>query len=287
MKRWFLVGLVLFLGTLGSLAEGLRLATWNLENYLLQNRWEHGAFRFNYPKPEAEKAALRRLLLELRPDILLVQEIGSEALLAELQEDLAALGLAYPYAHVAILPDGRSGLGLLAMRPPTELLVLDPRGPGGAHLLRGIQEMVFHDRGQRLRLFHVHLKSRYTTDPADPQSVAFRRRELALLRTVLAQRLSLAGPDDRFLLAGDFNCPFAGELLDDLRRSWHALPVVDAGGAAWTYHYRKTGARDTIDGFWQPVGQAGFHPVGIFPHEEEDPPASDHRLVLIEWRPGT
>ena len=40
-------------------AGSLAVATWNVENYLPAARRVDGVFRPGYPKPEAEKAALR------------------------------------------------------------------------------------------------------------------------------------------------------------------------------------------------------------------------------------
>lgn len=269
----------------GEPGPGLRIACWNLENYLLQNRWEHDAFRFNYPKPEAEKALLRQTLLRVRPDILLLQETGSEEMLLELRADLAAGGLNYPVTHFSAIPDARTGLALLATVEPEQVLLLELAGDD-ARILRGIHEVVLQLGAVRLNIFHVHLKSRYTSDKADPDSVAFRTDELTLLTRFLKQRLTAAEPGDHFLLAGDFNTPFGDPLLEGLRKHWTALKPVDARGEAWTYHHFKTASFETIDGFWQPHGQTRFHPVGLFPLSRDRPNGSDHRLVVIEWRPG-
>jgi exonuclease III len=267
----------------GEAETSLRIATWNLQNYLLQNRWAHDAFRFDYPKPEAEKALLRQTLLSVRPDILLLQETGSEELLLELRADLAAGGLDYSYHHFSAVPDARSGLALLAMVEPDQVLLLEPVD-GEARILRGVHELVFRKGPLCLSVFHVHLKSRYTSDKADPDSIAFRTRELALLNNLLEARLARAEPSDRFLLGGDFNTPFDSAMLDALRGTWLPLRPIDARGEPWTYHHFKTASYETIDGFWQPQGQSGFHPFGLFPLSRDRPNGSDHRLVVIEWR---
>jgi endonuclease/exonuclease/phosphatase family metal-dependent hydrolase len=268
-------------------AEALRLATWNVRNYLLQNRWQDGQYRFEYPKPEAEKAVLRNTLLEVRPDVLFLQEIGSADMLAELQEDLAASGLDYPFTHFSSLPDARSGLAILSMIPPREVILLDPMGEGNAPATqRGIQEAVFEFSGQRLRAFHVHLKSRYTSDKADPDSHAFRTAELAALGELLQQRISAARTDESVLLLGDFNTPFSSPMLDGIRALLVPLPVADASGAYWTYHYFKTGSFELLDGFWTtPDHVSTLLPVGLFPANADRADASDHRMVVVGWRP--
>jgi endonuclease/exonuclease/phosphatase family metal-dependent hydrolase len=274
--------------TAGAETDTLRIASWNIRNYLLQNRWEHGRFRFDYPKPEREKAQLRRLLLQVRPDVLLLQEIGSAALLDELADDLAASGLDYPHRHVGVAPDARGGLGLLARIPPREVLFLDPVGSAGAaRIRRGVQEAVFALEGARLRVFNVHLKSRYTSDPADPESRAFRTAELAALEALLGARLALRKEAESLLVAGDFNTPFDDAMLGALARDWAPVRVVDAAGEDWTYWHQRSDSRERIDGFWQPrAAPAHCFGVGLFPLAADRPGGSDHRMVVVDWRPA-
>ncbi len=48
----------------------LRLATYNVRNYNSVDRRVNGEFKPHWPKPEAEKAALRNVILSARPDVL-------------------------------------------------------------------------------------------------------------------------------------------------------------------------------------------------------------------------
>lgn len=288
MKKGFL--LFLFAGLL-PLAAGpgpLRLATWNVQNYLLQNRWEDGQYRFAYPKPEADKDILRAHLLSTRPDILLLQEIGSGAMLAELREDLAHAGLDYPFSHFSALPESRSGLAILSMHSPDEILHVSPidnGDPSRPLIRRGVQEVLFTCGDRRIRIFHVHLKSRYTSDEADPDSIRFRTAELGALKAVLGQRLGIAGEGETLLVAGDFNTPFESPFLDPLREQWVPLPVEDEQGSSWTYHYKKDGSFELLDGFWTvPAAVDAFIPVGLFPSSADSPAGSDHRMVVIDWQ---
>ncbi|MFO7726364.1 MAG: endonuclease/exonuclease/phosphatase family protein [Oceanipulchritudo sp.] len=288
--RFLLFGLLAGIpGAAGAESEPVRVATWNVRNYLQQNRWHDDAYRFDYPKPEAEKARLRETLLEVRPDILLLQEMGSEAFLLELRDDLRAGGLDYAWFHFSAVPEARTGLALLArFAPDEELLLLPGEAPDEASpgIRRGVHELRFPRGKSVLRVFHVHLKSRYTTDEADPESRAFRTSELRLLEGLVERRRVLAGPREVLLLAGDFNTPFEDGLLDGLRRHWRPLAVEDADGEAWTYHHFKSGRREVIDGFWHPRGQGGaFSPNGVYPAGEVAAGGSDHRMVVIDWRP--
>ena len=86
----------------------LTVATYNVENYTATNRIVEGTYRTDYPKPEAEKAALRAVAHELDADVLALQEVGGAAHLQELQRDLRGEGLEYPYvAYVAAVNEVR------------------------------------------------------------------------------------------------------------------------------------------------------------------------------------
>ena len=86
----------LFLNITGQ--ESIRIASYNLRNYLIMDRLVEGQWTKNYPKPEAEKSIIQKNILEVNPDILVIQEIGGQRFLNELKEDLNGLGLNHPYA---------------------------------------------------------------------------------------------------------------------------------------------------------------------------------------------
>lgn len=55
--------------------ETIRIASYNLKNYLIMDRLVEGQWRKDYPKPEAEKFIILKNILEVRPDFLVIQEI--------------------------------------------------------------------------------------------------------------------------------------------------------------------------------------------------------------------
>lgn len=278
-------------GVLILLAEpllALVIASLNVRNYLGQDRWIYEAYRFAYPKPEEEKARLRQLIRDVRPDLLLLQEMGSDAYLRELQSDLLAEGLAYPFRHFSGRAEGRTGLSLLSKIPPREVIFhAPPVESSEPFLVRGIQELlVAPDEGSAaLRIFHVHLKSRYTSDPDDPQSARQRKKEIQLLGDWASRRMAVSGDREDVLLAGDFNTPFEDGLLAPLRETAKSVPLADERGTRWTYHHRKLDKRERVDGFWVPERDAGIAPVGLFPVQGEADAGSDHRMAVVEWRP--
>jgi mRNA deadenylase 3'-5' endonuclease subunit Ccr4 len=80
--------------------ESIRIVTYNLKNYLVMDRLVEGQWTKNYPKPEAEKSIIQKNILEVRPDILVIQEIGGKDFLNELKNDLNDLGLDYAYSFL-------------------------------------------------------------------------------------------------------------------------------------------------------------------------------------------
>jgi hypothetical protein len=73
-------------------AEGLTLATFNVENYTVADRMVDGVYRKAYPKPEKEKAAIAAAIRGIAPDILAVQEMGPQPYLDDFQRELRAAG---------------------------------------------------------------------------------------------------------------------------------------------------------------------------------------------------
>lgn len=281
--------LPLLVGLLPALlaAGDLKLATWNLCNYLLRDRPVQGTWRFAYPKPESEKAALRQALLLMDADVLLLQETGGDAFLRELQLDLRALGLDYPHRAAARSPAHPIGLGVLSRHPLDQVLFhepvsLSPFLSSPAALSRGILEIAFSHDGLRYRVFLVHLKSRYTSDPADPESRRRRAAEIQALARFLQPWTRPPRPGEHLLLAGDFNAPFSDPLLDPLKTGWRPLSARDAHGDFWTYLHRRSDACSRIDGFWIPRAARPFPGVASLP--QMPPPfltASDHRPVSL------
>ena len=87
--------------TIDGRGETITIATYNVENYGPANRMSEGIYRKDYPKPEAEKRALRSVIRGLGAEILVMQEMGDRPYLEELRRDLKAEGCDYPFAELA------------------------------------------------------------------------------------------------------------------------------------------------------------------------------------------
>src|ERR1700712_5788683 len=96
-----------------AVTQALTIAAYNVENYLVADRMVEGVYHQAYPKPEMEKAALRQVIAGIAPDILAVEEMGTQPFLDEFQHDLKQAGQDFPFTallegsdpdrHVAVL----------------------------------------------------------------------------------------------------------------------------------------------------------------------------------------
>ncbi len=254
---------------------GLKIGCWNLQNFLVGNRFENGRFLYKYPMPESRKSDIRMMICRQDPDILFLQEIGSYGFLLELQRDLMASGLHFPFYHFSGFPDARSGLAVLSKIPTLEVVFHD------LSLRRGVQEVRLRVDAETFRFFHVHLKSRFSEDPSDPQATRFREQEIRILAASL-QRFLQTDSCSSLLLLGDFNTPFDDPLLLPLHRSWSPVPLADQKGNPNTY-FHHSGKVERLDGFWIPA-TSPLRPAGsLLPLPDRSP--SDHRFLLLHLPP--
>ena len=159
----------------------LKIASWNVRNYLITDRVVDDSYRRGYPKPEIEKTALRQVLQEVDADVVLLQEMGSDPFLLELQRDLRTEGLEYAYSTVLRADDEDRHLAVLS-RVPFEMLEhereLDFKYFNRREVVkRGLMELVFETEGNPWTLYNLHLKSRYTDVKEDPESAKRRTAE--------------------------------------------------------------------------------------------------------------
>ncbi len=269
--------------------EGLTVLTWNVQNYVAEDRMVDGEYRTDFPKPEREKAALRAALREVDADVLALQEMGPEPYLEELQRDLAGEGSPYPYRALLDGPDPKRHLALLSrvrfVRVVPHREVGHDRGGRSERVRRGVLEATLEVAGREWTVFVVHLKSRHTDDPRDPFAAEQRLGEAEAVRElVLARTGREAGA--RFLLVGDCNDDPASRPVRALQRRGgtvlaQVVPATDARGDAWTHHYRKKEVFSRVDyilvspALGDEVARAWVHDSAAVRA------ASDHRPVVV------
>ncbi|MCX8155685.1 MAG: endonuclease/exonuclease/phosphatase family protein [Verrucomicrobiae bacterium] len=259
------ISLCLLLAGLSSAAaaEKIRLAHYNLENYLDQPAGTRPA-----KTPEA-RAKIRESIRALQPDVISLVEMGSTNALLELRDSLQAEGLSLPHwewvrgwdtnIHVALL----SRLPLVARRPHTNLtyLLYGRR----FHVSRAFLEVDLQGpKGYQFTLIAVHLKSRRPIPEGDEAEM--REQEARLLREIIETRLT-ANPKLNLVVLGDFNDTKDSRTLRTVlgranarnglvdtrpaERNGDSLPPLnnrqDARRITWTHYYGLEDSYSRID----------------------------------------
>ena len=275
--------------------NGLSVATYNVENYLLADRLVDGVFRPGYPKPEPAKEALRKVIRHMDADVLAIQEMGALPYLKELQRDLVLEGCPYPHMELLESDDKERHVAVLSRRPFKKVirhtdLAFDYFGRTEP-VKRGLLEVVIDHAGRDVSIFGLHLKSRYTDRSDDPSSNLRRTSEaLAIRQRILAR---YPKPEDAlFLVVGDFNdVPRSKALMRLTRVGERAiaqmLPAEDTRGETWTHFYRKEDSYSRVDYILVSPGLApqvlgGRARIVDVPEVSH---ASDHRPVIVQLDP--
>ncbi len=272
-------------------AETLTVATYNVENYVSTDRMTEAGYRKDYPKPEAQKQALRTVIRRLNADVLVLQEMGQQSYLDELQRDLKHDGLDYPHAVLLSGPDTDRHVAMLSKRAFTSVVQYAslefPYFGAKEKVKRGLLEVSVKTSAGDVTLFAVHLKSRFTDRADDPRSALRRVGEATAIRDQVMTRF----PDSArslYLILGDFNDEKSSITLQRLQqlgatRIAELLPIADARGESWTHAYHKEDSYSRVDHI---LFSAGLRPVvlGGAGRIEDGPgvlEASDHRPVIV------
>ncbi|HVU17621.1 MAG TPA: endonuclease/exonuclease/phosphatase family protein [Candidatus Didemnitutus sp.] len=272
-------------------ADGsITLATYNVENYVRASRIVDGIYRPDYPKPEAEKAALRRVIAGLSADVLALQEMGPPPYLEELRQDLRAEGIDYPYSALVEAADADRHVAILARIPWQSLQrheILVTGFAPGARVKRGVLEARFSRERGDFTIFVVHLKSQLTETGDDPASARQRRAEAAAVRDLVLVRFP--EPEKaRFIVCGDWNDSRDSDTVRImLRRGANRLgvllPAADSRGETWTHHFLRADSYSRLDYFLVSPGWSGE--IADSRATIYDGPgtliASDHRPVFV------
>lgn len=272
-------------------SAALTVATYNVENYLVTDRLVDGVYREAYPKPEAEKTALRQVIKAMHPDILTIQEMGTQLFLDELQRDLKTDGVDFPYATLLEAADPERHVAVLSKVPfkqvtPHAVVPMRLRGKKD-HVKRGVLEVSFATSEGDLTLFVIHLKSRRTEQEDDLESRQQRLLEAEAVRDVVLRRF----PDPakrKFMICGDWNDTRNSKPVKTLQKRGETMLgeivwAADSRGENWTHRYRKEDTYSRIDYLLASPGLKSFIRNGR--GQVYDGPgvneASDHRPVVV------
>lgn len=294
-----LSGLVVWLALAAAAgADTLTVATYNVQNYNLTDR-RIGGFRPDYPKPEAEKAALRAMIVAMDADVIALQEVGGEAFLRELRRDLASEGVSYPHVAAMMGADEQRGLGVISRVPLGQVtahrdLLAKRRGAEEAEpVRRGLMEVEVPTAGGAVTLFVVHLKSRITENKDDPAAEDQRVAEAQAVRNRVLERF----PDPataRFIILGDCNDTPGSRALRALQARGKTeisrwVDAEDERGHRWTHVFARPAVYSRFDhalvspGLWD--GESGAAKARIVGEPWETVRlASDHRPLVLTVR---
>ena len=231
-------------------AEKIRVASYNVENYLVMDRMVSGRWQEDYPKPLKERRIIRSVINQTNPDILAIQEMGEAVYLQELWGDLnRTKGTEFKYS--AWLTGQEEGekrhLALLSKIPFTKLD--EPMDlsfkyfEGRRSPSRGLLEVEFKTGDTKWSLFNLHLKSKWTERPDDPEAAIRREKEARAIRDYIRTKFP-PYTDPHYLVLGDFNdhknsAPLRRFLQVNNSSLTQMIQCSDQQGHFWTHYWDK------------------------------------------------
>jgi endonuclease/exonuclease/phosphatase family metal-dependent hydrolase len=249
------IGFFLLLLVTAARGETLTIATYNIENYGPANRMTDAGYRKDYPKPEIEKQALRKVIRAIDADVIMLQEMGGPPYLEELRRDLKAAGIDYPHGAVAAGADEDRHVAVLSKRPLVRLTThaeLDFKYFGTKERVkRGLLEVAIATAAGEITLFGVHLKSRITDRADDPLSAVRRGAEATAVRDQVLKQFPVP-TKARFVILGDCNDGKTSRVLAYLQKRGKTeiarlLPASDSRGEQWTHAFRREQTYSRVD----------------------------------------
>ena len=201
--KWQIAALALAIacGVPGIRGESLRIASYNVENYLVLPSGNRP------PKQAQSRQVVVESLKEAGADVLALQEVGGTNALFDLRMALLASGLDYPHWELITSFDTNIQVAVLSRFPMVRryphtndsFLLMGRR----LRVSRGFLEVDIEvSPSYRFTLFTTHLKSRRPVAFADEAEMRFKEAEL--LRKKIDARLAQA-PDTNLIVLGDLN----------------------------------------------------------------------------------
>ncbi|WP_438482767.1 endonuclease/exonuclease/phosphatase family protein [Oleiharenicola lentus] len=240
---------------IATLAQALTVATYNVENYLIADRMADGVYRKAYPKPQTEKTALTQVISAIAPDVLAVEEMGTQPFLDEFQRELKQAGQNFPHTALVQAADADRHVALLSKIPFKEVkrhaeVGLTYFGQKDV-VKRGVLEAIFATNEGDVSVFVIHLKSKRTERDDDPESTLHRQEEARAVRDLVFSRF----PDPtkaKFIVTGDWNDTRSSKPVQALLKRGETklgelLRSSDSHGEAWTHYFRREDVYSRID----------------------------------------
>jgi len=270
--------------------DSVSVAHYNVQNYLVTDRYlpDEKRFATAAPKPEKSIAAMVAVIAKTNPDVLHVSEMGPPEMFADFRKRLAAAGLEYPETEYVQAADPHRHLAVVSRYPIVKRQSLTDLGfeLNGVRepVQRGFLDVTIRVRdGFEIRLLGAHLKSRR---PVPQGEALLRRNESILLRRHMESILK-ADPSAPLVLVGDLNDtkdqPSIKELIGVRGSPMYMadLWLRDPQGDRWTHYWQTADEYSRID--YILVSPDVFRRIDFVRSGIDRSPnwevASDHRLI--------
>lgn len=255
----------------------IRVCAWNLKLYL--ETFKMTAYgRKKAPKSEEEKAEIIKVLKSINPDVLGVEEIGTNKFIVEFQNLLRENGLSYPYVVCAEKSDEYPHCAILSKIPikSSELLATQSfeyfdqltRSP------RGILLAKFETNGVVWRFGALHLKSRFGAKKRDAEFSRFRTLECKQISNDILKFTSAP-----IIIGGDFNDEPKDRAITALAKG-AKLKVLPSLNDAPSYVWKKKNMPYRFDFFMVSNAMLQFVTHSVTYEINEN--ASDHAPVFCD-----
>lgn len=271
-------------------ADEIRFMAYNIENYLTMTRYVKGGGKVSSPKDPKEVAALVKIIVGEKPDILGICEIGTEADLKDLQSRLKAEGLELPhYVHTGGI-DSTRRLGILSAFPiagnhSKRELVYEISGHERM-MGRGILDVTIDLPGGTTHFIGLHLKSKRELEDFDQAEIRLNEARLAREH---CDAIFSEDPNARIVLYGDMNdtrkTPPLAMLMGKYKSDTYMGDVFakDSREHLWTHFWSYQQQYARFD--WVMISPAVYPDVDKESSYIADPDiwndASDHRAVIV------
>jgi endonuclease/exonuclease/phosphatase family metal-dependent hydrolase len=245
------------------------------------------------PKPAKEKRLVIDSIIDIRPDVLGLSEVGTEDDARQIQHLLAQKGLDLPHMERCQGRDGTRSLLLLSRYPLIARLSHTDLPYRIGRLDLGMQRGVLHvviqpTSKMRLHLLGVHLKSKRPVPETD--EALMRKNEFILLRRVIDDVLA-KDPEAHILTYGDFN-EHRGEnsfklFLGSRRKNTqqlHDIYIKDRNGELWTHFWDTMDIYSRLDYLIVTPALRSYvdYQHTYIYHSEDILQASDHRPLVLQ-----
>lgn len=273
--------------------EGIRFMAYNIENYLTMTRYKKGGVKeLSFKDPEEIKA-LVEIIVNEKPDILGICEIGTPEDLKDLQTRLKDAGLDLPHTVHAGGIDETRHLGILSALPITgnhSVKDLPYQIDGRDRMMgRGILDVTIDLPNGPTHFIGLHLKSKRELEDFDQAEI---RLNEALLARAHCDAILAKDPNARIVLYGDMNDTRKTPPLAALMGKYKAKDYIgdifakDSRGHLWTHYWSYQQQYSRFD--WILVSPSVYPEVDMENSYIVDPDnwndASDHRAVLATFK---